>query len=116
MNSLGTILKEARSKTGLTLRQVEDSSGVSNAYLSQLENDKIKSPSANILYKLSSLYNIPLNLLLKGAGIIEGHVEETSTNNSFINRVAFSSEGLTEEEKQDVLQYLEFLKTKKSLL
>ena len=64
MKSLGKTLKEKRESIGFTLREVEDTTGVSNAYLSQLENDKIKKPSANILYKLSNLYKLQLNELI----------------------------------------------------
>ena len=39
MNSLGSTLKETRESISLTLRQVEEASGISNAYLSQLENE-----------------------------------------------------------------------------
>ncbi len=69
--SLGETLKSSRELMRLTLRQVEDATGISNAYLSQLENEKIKKPSANVLYKLSSLYRVDLNVLLSAAGIIE---------------------------------------------
>ncbi|WP_367119167.1 helix-turn-helix domain-containing protein, partial [uncultured Mucilaginibacter sp.] len=40
--TLGGLLKEARELRRLSLREVETQSGISNAYLSQLENDKIK--------------------------------------------------------------------------
>ena len=62
MSSLGITLKDARKNVGLTLRQVEEMTDISNAYLSQLENDKIKNPSVNILSKLSSLYKVSLTL------------------------------------------------------
>lgn len=48
--------KLTRKNKGLTLRQVEESTGISNAYLSQLENGKIKSPSYNTIRKLVSFY------------------------------------------------------------
>ena len=49
MKSLGKTLKVSRELIPLALRQVEEATGISNAYLSQLENDKIKKPSANVL-------------------------------------------------------------------
>ena len=52
MKTLGQVLKESREKSNKTMRDVEEATGISNAYLSQLENDKIKKPSANVLYKL----------------------------------------------------------------
>ena len=48
--------KEARKKAKLTLRQVEEITGISNAYLSQLENGKIKKPSYDVVQKLNDVY------------------------------------------------------------
>ena len=53
--TLGGALKKMRESIGLSLRAVEESTGISNAYLSQLENDKAKNPSANYLSKLADL-------------------------------------------------------------
>lgn len=47
-----------RKQKNLTLRQVEDLTGISNAYLSQLENGKIKNPSYNVVVKLNALYTV----------------------------------------------------------
>ena len=48
---LGTFLASARNKLDLTLRAVEEETGISNAYLSQLEHGKIKTPAPQNLYK-----------------------------------------------------------------
>ena len=61
MDTIGKLLKQYRDINKLTLRQVEEKTGISNAYLSQLENDKIAHPSANTLYKLSQTYDVELN-------------------------------------------------------
>jgi hypothetical protein len=58
-NSIGSNMKnyrELRKKAGLTLRKVEEMTGISNAYLSQLETGKIKKPSFDIVQKLNSIY------------------------------------------------------------
>lgn len=113
MESLGNILKNARKTNGFTLRQVEESTEISNAYLSQLENDKIKSPSANILYKLSALYKIPLNQLLGNAGIIEKKEKKINENHQeFVENVAFSSEDMTPDERKEVLDFLKYVRSK----
>lgn len=108
-SSLGSTLKEARELTSLTLRQVEEATGISNAYLSQLENDKIKKPSANVLYKLASVYRVDLNSLLRASGIINKS-EDTidSKSEEFSNRIAFYAKDLSEEEKQEILDFLKF--------
>ncbi len=53
----GIDFKGMRIAKGLTLRQVEEKTGISNAYLSQLENGKMKNPSHTIVIKLQSFYN-----------------------------------------------------------
>jgi DNA-binding Xre family transcriptional regulator len=49
--------KELRNKNGFTLRDVEEKTGISNAYLSQLENGKIKRPSFEVMETLNKFYN-----------------------------------------------------------
>jgi transcriptional regulator with XRE-family HTH domain len=113
MNTLGLTLKNARESNSFTLRQVEDSVGISNAYLSQLENDKIKSPSAHVLYKLANLYKVDLNDLLSETGIIHKNDASKDTKGSNLdNRIALSSKSLTEKDKDNVLEYIRFLKSK----
>jgi HTH-type transcriptional regulator, competence development regulator len=107
MRSLGKTLKDSREVLSLTLRQVEEATGISNAYLSQLENDKIKKPSANVLYKLASIYHVELDSLLYAAGIIES---ESPQKNQLLNTTALSAEKLNSEEEQALLDYLKFLR------
>ena len=52
----------------LTLRQVEAESGISNAYLSNIESGA-KRPGVKILSKLAAYYHIPLQNLLEAAGL-----------------------------------------------
>src|SRR6266568_6381035 len=69
--SLGAGLRTARELRKLSLREVEEATGVSNAYLSQLENDKIKKPSPHFLHKLAALYDIGYELLMECAGYVK---------------------------------------------
>jgi len=104
--TLGGLLKEARELRRLSLREVETQSGISNAYLSQLENDKIKKPSANTLYKLSGLFNINFDDLMVKAGIVEKKNDSAARPSDF----AFSSENLTEQEREKLIEYLKWLR------
>ena len=52
------ILKSARISKELSLREVEGKTGISNAYVSQLENGKIKDPSFFKMLRLLFLYEI----------------------------------------------------------
>ena len=110
MKTLGETLKEARDIAGFTLKQVEESTGISNAYLSQVENGKILKPSANVLHKLSKVYNIDLENLLVAAGVIQ---ETNAPKTNILNSVAFSADSLTKEEEQALMDYLRFLRFKK---
>lgn len=107
MKSLGKTLKDSRELISFTLRQVEEATGISNAYLSQLENDKIKKPSANVLYKLASIYNIELDSLLVASGIIE---KQSPNKSKLLNTIALSAETLSQDEEQSLLDYLRYLR------
>ncbi len=111
MKSLGETLKEARELAQLTLKQVEESTGISNAYMSQVENSKIKKPSANVLHKLSRVYDVNMETLLLAAGAIK---ESNAQKTNLLNAVASKAETtLTPEEEQALMDYLRFLRFKK---
>lgn len=111
METLGQVLKSAREKLNKTLRDVQESTGISNPYLSQLENDKIKNPSANMLYKLSSVYELELDSLLAAAGIIVKKKETKQTEAQ--KKIAFYADRLNSDEEKEVLDFIEYLKYKK---
>ena len=72
---------------GLSLREVEEGTGkgVSNAYLSQLENGKIKKPSPSVLHSLAEVYVVPYEALMEQAGCLlpsEKRTEAGSTRGS----------------------------------
>lgn len=67
-NKLGSYLARARKDRGLSLRAVESASGVSNAYLSQLETGKIKTPSPTVLHSLALRYDVAYWQLMQLAG------------------------------------------------
>lgn len=105
---LGKALKQTREFCGLTLRQVEEATGVSNAYLSQLENGKINKPSANVLYKLSQIYGVSIEKFLEAAGIIRGD----GSKSSFLLYPVPDAE-LTPTEQEKLMEYLRFLRWKR---
>lgn len=107
--TLGEQLRRSRAISRLTLRQVEEAIQISNAYLSQLENDKIKKPSANVLYKLACLYKVDLNVFLFACGIIK---EEPSGN--ILPKIKMNGpQELTKEEEQALIDYLGYLRWRK---
>ena len=69
---LGVVLSDLRKAKGFSLREVEEATGnaVSNAYLSQLENGRIKKPSPNVLHSLAEVYVVPYETLMEKAGYL----------------------------------------------
>jgi transcriptional regulator with XRE-family HTH domain len=65
---LGSELRRARIAAGLTLRAAQSKSGISNAYLSQLETGKAENPAPAVLRKLADLYKMRYETLLSVAG------------------------------------------------
>lgn len=106
--NLGDKLKLIRQASGLTLRQIEESTGISNAYLSQIENNKIKKPSARILYKLASIYGINIEELLAASGLI--NQERAPLSPIELGPIS----NLTIEEMDKLLEYLAFLRYRKA--
>lgn len=53
----GDFLRNLRKKKGLTLRQVEEKTKISNSYLSQIEQGKRGLPSIDTLEKLADAYD-----------------------------------------------------------
>ncbi len=76
--NIGQLLKEARSKAGFTQEYVAESINVSRQTISNWENEK-SYPDILSVIKLSDLYNVSLDDLLKGDDKMLKHVEE-STN------------------------------------
>jgi len=69
--SLAKFLRSSREATGLTLRGVESATGVSNAYLSQLETGKVENPSPPVLQKLAKTYGLEYEELMRMAGYLD---------------------------------------------
>ncbi len=75
---IGAKLKDALSRSGLTQEYVAEAVQVSRQTISNWENER-SYPDIVSVIKLSDLYNISLDELLKGDEKMIGHLEE-STN------------------------------------
>jgi DNA-binding XRE family transcriptional regulator/mannose-6-phosphate isomerase-like protein (cupin superfamily) len=77
---VGGRLRQARQRSGLSLREVARQLGVSASFVSQLENGKSQ-PSVATLYSLAQLLNVSIDELFAPAGFTEeggGHTDSTS--------------------------------------
>jgi len=107
---LGTFLKSSRNARGLTLRAVEEATGVSNAYLSQLESGKIQKPSPTILHKLSELYGASYSSVMEYAGHpVPGSAAPTVGRDRLASRLGPT----TQDEEEALIEYLQFLRTRR---
>ena len=109
MSKIGDLLGKRRSELGLTLREVQDKTGVSNAYLSQIENGKVIQPTPATLEKLAKCFDISYQRLLELAGhpVAEGSVKVVRFKTSH------GAEDLSEEEETKLLEYLRFIRSRK---
>ena len=78
---IGELLKKLRGTK--TLRNVESDTGITNAYLSNIELG-LKNPGIKTLTKLSRYYQVPIDHLLHVAGI-EGEIPQPADRDSPID-------------------------------
>jgi HTH-type transcriptional regulator, competence development regulator len=111
MEALGSVLKKRREDLGLSLREVEDKSSISNAYLSQLENQKIVQPSPAVLKKLADIYSVSYARLME----IAGYPSLAPKDSSWISfKTSSGLEEITKEEEKELLEYLRFIRRRRS--
>jgi transcriptional regulator with XRE-family HTH domain len=107
---LGSFLAKARSATGKSLRAVERETGISNAYLSQLETGKIRTPAPQNLHRLAEIYRVPYELLMELAGF---PVPDASTGPSTWASANGRIGPVTPDEEESLMEYLQFIRSRK---
>jgi HTH-type transcriptional regulator, competence development regulator len=112
-SELGALLADLRKAKALSLREVEEAAdkAVSNAYLSQLENGRIRKPSPHVLYSLAEVYGVPYDALMEKAGYLLPAENGSGRRNRL---AAFAIDDLTAEEEEELLKYLAFLRSRSS--
>ena len=108
---LGELLADARKRRQLTLRAVQETLGISNAYLSQLETGKVQSPSPVVLHKLSELYEVSYATVMQTAGY---PLPQGVDAGDAADRLAARIGETTPEEEDALVEYLRFIRSRKS--
>jgi transcriptional regulator with XRE-family HTH domain len=98
VGSLGDYLREQRTASRLSLRQLAEQVGVSNPYLSQIERG-LRRPSAEVLQQLAKALRISAEQLYIRAGI----VSPTDGVGGDVELAVLGDAGLTERQKQTLL-------------
>lgn len=83
-------LKTAIKQKGCTLQQVADASGMTKGYLSQLLNEKIKSPSAQKLEAIHRFLDIEFPRKVKSVGVVFGKFYPLHTGHIYLIQRACS--------------------------
>lgn len=86
---IGRKLREARLKSGMTQEQVAERIGVSRQSISNWENEK-NYPDIISVIELSDLYELSLDVLLKGDEEMIKHLEESTDIIKSNKRIVFS--------------------------
>lgn len=98
-SELGKFLVSIRSSLNLSTYDVNKLSGISQSYLSLVENGRRK-PSANILKKLSNVYHIDYLDLYKKAGYIDSAFSEKDT---LKEKLIFLSNNMNQNELSNIV-------------
>lgn len=85
---LGTRLRELRVRKGESLQQLADAVGASKPHVWELEAEKSKNPSLDLLTKIAQHFNVPISYLL----------DESASADTMIFGREFK--GVTEEDKK----------------
>lgn len=113
MENYGEYLKALREAKGMTLREVEKKTDVSNAYLSQLESGKVKQPSPITLFKLSEIYDTSYEVLMKKVGYPIPNTDKKKTGEEQKNAIAYRIGNITDDEELELLNYLKFIRNRR---
>jgi len=84
----GNLLKSLRQIYGLTATEISQKLGISNSYLSEIENNK-KKPSIELLEQYAELFDIKLSMLIEMYENIKEENLEKSKLSSFTTKVMF---------------------------
>ena len=107
-------LRQLRALKGARLRDVEDATEISNAYLSQLENGKAENPSPHWLHKLAEFYDVPYESLMEAAGYLKPTRKKGRKSVSAVGAALMNANlGLTKEEEKAVVDFIGYLRTQR---
>lgn len=113
-NKLANELRRIRGIRGISLRNIEDITKISNAYLSQLETGKAENPAPAVLYKLAKVLDVPYESLMEAAGYLSPSEPNSSRPKRLSGiQAALLSAKLSQEEEKQVADFISFLRTKR---
>lgn len=70
--ALGKKIRQLREELSMSQAQLSSQGGLSQGYLSQLENDEVQNPSAAVIFRLAQALNVDPRVLMQAAGYASG--------------------------------------------
>ncbi len=101
VNSIGEYIREQREQAKISMRQLAQSAGVSNPYLSQIERG-LRKPSADILQQIAKGLRISAEALYVQAGILDDRQADTGVRSALL-----ADAELSERQKQVLIEIYE---------
>ena len=101
VNSIGEYIREQREQAKISMRQLAQSAGVSNPYLSQIERG-LRKPSADILQQLAKGLRISAEALYVQAGMLEDRQPDSGVRSALL-----ADPQLSERQKQVLIEIYE---------
>jgi transcriptional regulator with XRE-family HTH domain len=98
---LGDYIREQRSDSNVSLRQLAKLAGVSNPYLSQIERG-LRKPSAEILQQIAKALRISAEAMYVQAGILEQR-----EGSGLVPEAVLADDAINERQKQVLLEIYE---------
>ncbi len=66
--ALGSKIRTLRDEMGMSQAQLASQGGLSQGYLSQLENDEVQNPSAAVIFRLAEALHVDPRAIMEAAG------------------------------------------------
>src|SRR5215469_8766523 len=101
VSAIGAYIREQREQAKISLRQLAQSAGISNPYLSQIERG-LRRPSADILQQIAKGLRISAEALYVQAGLLEDRPP-----GSIVREAVLTDQELTERQKQMLIEIYE---------
>jgi transcriptional regulator with XRE-family HTH domain len=101
VSAIGAYIREQREQAKISLRQLAQSAGISNPYLSQIERG-LRRPSADILQQIAKGLRISAEALYVQAGFLEDRAP-----GSVVRDAVLTDPELTERQKQMLIEVYE---------
>src|SRR5215813_996641 len=109
VSAIGAYIREQREQAKISLRQLAQSAGISNPYLSQIERG-LRRPSADILQQLAKGLRVSAEALYVQAGFLEDRAP-----GSVVREAVLTDSELTQRQKQMLIEIYESFRKETAL-